>query len=112
MSNSVDKSIADSFPDIYDFTADGHVVLNKLESSSKTTIALTTGLSLGGGLELALACDYRIGTRKTQFGFPETSIGIFEDWAELSVLLESQDYLQQDGLFYLEISWIQELPQI
>ncbi len=73
----VDKIRADSFPDIYDFTADGHKVLNKLESSTKTTIALTTGLSLGGGLELALSCDYRIGTRKTQFRFPETSIGIF-----------------------------------
>jgi enoyl-CoA hydratase/3-hydroxyacyl-CoA dehydrogenase len=73
----VDKIRADSFTDIYDFTADGHVVLNKLESSNKTTIALTTGLALGGGLELALACDYRIGTRKTQFRFPETSIGIF-----------------------------------
>ena len=73
----VDKIRADSFPDIYDFTADGHKVLNKLESSNKTTIALTTGLSLGGGLELALSCDYRIGTRKTQFRFPETNIGIF-----------------------------------
>ena len=73
----VDKIRADSFPDIYEFTANGHIVLNKLESSEKTTIALTTGLALGGGLELALACDYRIGTRKTQFRFPETSIGIF-----------------------------------
>ena len=73
----VDKIRADSFPDIYDFTANGHTVQNKLESSRKTTIALTTGLALGGGLELALACDYRIGTRKTQFRFPETSIGIF-----------------------------------
>ena len=73
----VDKIRADSFPDIYDFTANGHSVQDKLESSSKTTIALTTGLALGGGLELALACDYRIGTRKTQFRFPETSIGIF-----------------------------------
>lgn len=73
----VDKIRADSFPDIYDFTAHGHTVQDKLESSSKTTIALTTGLALGGGLELALACDYRIGTRKTQFRFPETSIGIF-----------------------------------
>jgi len=73
----VDKIRADSFPDIYEFTAHGHTVQDKLESSSKTTIALTTGLALGGGLELALACDYRIGTRKTQFRFPETSIGIF-----------------------------------
>ena len=73
----VDKIQADSFPDIYEFTAHGHEVLNKLENSDKTTIALTTGLALGGGLELALACDYRIGTRKTQFRFPETSIGIY-----------------------------------
>jgi len=73
----VDKIRDDSFPDIYTFTADGHDVLNNLENSSKTTIALTTGLSLGGGLELALSCDYRIGTKKTQFRFPETNIGIF-----------------------------------
>jgi len=73
----VDKLRADSFPDIYDFTANGHDVLNKLENSAKTTIALTTGLALGGGLELALSCDYRIGTRKTQFRFPETNIGIY-----------------------------------
>ncbi len=73
----VDKIRADAIPDIVEFTTNGHIVLDKLESSSKTTVALTTGLALGGGLELALACDYRIGTRRTQFRFPETSIGIY-----------------------------------
>ena len=73
----VDKIRADAIPEIYEFTADGHTMLEMLESSSKTTVALTTGLALGGGLELALACDYRIGTRRTQFRFPETSIGIY-----------------------------------
>jgi enoyl-CoA hydratase/3-hydroxyacyl-CoA dehydrogenase len=73
----VDKIHEDAIKDIYDFTAYGHEVLNKLEKSEKTTIALTTGLALGGGLELALSCDYRIGTRRSQFRFPETSIGIF-----------------------------------
>ena len=73
----VDKINQDSIKDIYDFTEYGHEVLNKLEKSEKTTIALTTGLALGGGLELALSCDYRIGTRRSQFRFPETSIGIF-----------------------------------
>ena len=73
----VDKIRANSFPDIYDFTATGHDVLNKLENSPKTTVALTTGLALGGGLELALACDYRVGTRRSQFRFPETNIGIY-----------------------------------
>ena len=73
----VDKIKAESIDDIYEFTANGHAVLNSIENSSKTTIALTTGLALGGGLELALSCDYRIGTRRTQFRFPETSIGIY-----------------------------------
>tara|TARA_Y100000768_G_scaffold3187_1_gene2344 strand:- start:271 stop:2337 length:2067 start_codon:yes stop_codon:yes gene_type:complete len=73
----VDKLREDSFQDIYEFTSDGHDVLNSIERCEKTTIALTTGLALGGGLELALSCDYRIGTRRTQFRFPETSIGIY-----------------------------------
>jgi len=73
----VDKIRADAIGDICDFTVNGHSVLDKLESSPKTTIALTTGLALGGGLELALACDYRVGTRRSQFRFPETSIGIY-----------------------------------
>jgi len=51
--------------------------IGEFEKSKKTTIALTTGLALGGGLELAMSCDYRVGTRRSQFRFPETSIGIF-----------------------------------
>ncbi len=73
----VDKIRQDSFQEVYDFTAHGHEVLNAIESSPKTTIALVTGLALGGGLELALACDYRVGTQRTQIRFPETSIGIY-----------------------------------
>ena len=73
----VDRLDENAFPKIYEFTAEGHNVLAKIENSPKTTVALTTGLALGGGLELALSCDYRVGTRRTQFRFPETSIGIY-----------------------------------
>lgn len=73
----VDKIRSDSFSEIYDFTSNGHKVINSIENSPKTTIALVTGLALGGGLELALACDYRIGTERTQLRFPETSISIY-----------------------------------
>ncbi len=73
----VDKIRSNAIGDIVEFTSNGHKVLNAIENSSKTTVALTTGLALGGGLELALCCDYRIGTRRTQFRFPETSIGIY-----------------------------------
>jgi len=73
----VDKIGEDSFSEIEDFTKDGHRVLGLIEGSPHTTIALTTGLALGGGLELALSCDYRVGTEKTMLRFPETSIGIY-----------------------------------
>ncbi len=73
----VDKIRGDAFPEIDQFTRDGHVLLNRIEDSPHTTIALTTGLALGGGLELALSCDYRVGTERTMLRFPETSIGIY-----------------------------------
>lgn len=51
--------------------------LAKLENMSVPTIALVHGFCLGGGLELALACDYRIAEDGASFGFPEVSLGIF-----------------------------------
>ncbi len=62
---------------IYDFTAFGQSVFNRIAASKKTTIAYLDGLTLGGGLELALACNHRIGTERTVIAFPETGIGIY-----------------------------------
>jgi enoyl-CoA hydratase/3-hydroxyacyl-CoA dehydrogenase len=73
----VEKLRENSFEDILKFTQAGHDLLNTIEKSTKTTIALTTGITYGGGLEFALSCDYRIGTKKTEFRFPETGIGIY-----------------------------------
>jgi len=73
----VDKINEDSFADIESFTKDGHRVFDSIEASPHTTVALTNGITLGGGLELAMTCDYRIGTDKTLMRFPENSIGIF-----------------------------------
>lgn len=60
----------------------GHQVFNKLQKLSIPTIAVINGACLGGGLELALACTYRIVTDhpKTQLGLPETSLGIIPGW--------------------------------
>ena len=49
----------------------------KIEQAPKPTIALIDGLSLGGGSELALACQAIIATPAGSMGFPETGIGIF-----------------------------------
>ncbi len=72
----VNKIKADRIQDIYDFTRKGHEVFLKIENSEKITIALLDGLSLGGGSELALACQAVIATPAGSLGFPETGIGI------------------------------------
>jgi len=51
-------------------------IYNKLEDCSKVTIAAVHGFALGGGCELALACDIRIATDKAKFGLPELNLGI------------------------------------
>ncbi|WP_420590596.1 3-hydroxyacyl-CoA dehydrogenase NAD-binding domain-containing protein [Bacterioplanoides sp.] len=51
-------------------------VLNAIEALNKPVIAAMNGVALGGGLELALACDYRIADQHCQLGLPEVSLGI------------------------------------
>ncbi|REB07467.1 enoyl-CoA hydratase/isomerase family protein [Sporosarcina sp. BI001-red] len=48
----------------------------KIENCSKVTIAAITGFALGGGCELALACDIRVATKQAKFGLPELNLGI------------------------------------
>jgi enoyl-CoA hydratase/3-hydroxyacyl-CoA dehydrogenase len=73
----IDKIKADRIADIVAFTRQGHELLLKIENSDKLTIALLDGLSLGGGSELALACQAIVATPAGSMGFPETGIGIF-----------------------------------
>ena len=60
----------------------GQEVFNKLENLSIPTIAAISGFCLGGGLELALACRYRIveDNEKTKLGLPEVKLGIHPGW--------------------------------
>lgn len=57
---------------------EGQRMFEKLEKSPKPVVAAISGSCLGGGLELALACQYRIATkdRKTVLGVPEVLLGI------------------------------------
>jgi 3-hydroxyacyl-CoA dehydrogenase len=53
-----------------------HEVLDLIEGSSKPIVAAIHGTALGGGLEVALACHYRVGVKTARFGFPEVKLGL------------------------------------
>jgi enoyl-CoA hydratase/3-hydroxyacyl-CoA dehydrogenase len=73
----VKKIQAEKISEIVDFTARGHQLLLSIENADKPTIALLDGLSMGGGSELALACQAIVATPAGSMGFPETGIGIY-----------------------------------
>jgi enoyl-CoA hydratase len=58
------------------FSEDGSRVFRKIETLNKVVIAAVNGFALGGGCELAMACDMRIASTKAKFGQPEVGLGI------------------------------------
>lgn len=64
--------------EIEQLSLDGHKILNRVESSSKPIVVAIHGSCMGGGLELSLACHYRIasGHSKTIMALPEVKLGI------------------------------------
>ena len=53
-----------------------HEVLSEIENSPKPVIAAIHGTALGGGLEVALACHFRVATRDARLGLPEVKLGL------------------------------------
>ena len=58
----------------------GHEVGRLLETKPKASIAAINGFALGGGCELALACDLRYAATTAKLGQPEVNLGIFPGW--------------------------------
>ncbi len=67
-----DKSV----PDGVHFSQVGHAVSKLLTLMPKTTIAAVNGFALGGGAEMALACDFIVAAENAVLGLPEVGLGV------------------------------------
>ncbi len=71
------REMKDKTPEEADiFARLGHHVCTIIETMEKVVIAAVKGFALGGGCELALACDMRIASRNARFGHPELNLGL------------------------------------
>ena len=61
----------------------GHKLFSKLETMDIPVIASVNGYCLGGGLELAMACDIRICSANARFGLPEINIAMIPGWRNI-----------------------------
>jgi enoyl-CoA hydratase/carnithine racemase len=73
-SEEMDK--VDAARGVREFLERIHVVLNTIDASPLTTIAAVHGVTFGGGLELALACDMIVADKTARFAFPELRLGL------------------------------------
>lgn len=63
-----------------EFSRAGQKAFGKIEEMSKPVIAAINGFALGGGLELALACDFRVAAEHAELGSPEIALGLIPGW--------------------------------
>jgi 3-hydroxypropionyl-coenzyme A dehydratase len=77
-----------------------HTLLNKIENLEKPVIAAINGYALGGGCELALACDIRIASSNAKIGQTEVTIGIPPGWGGTQRLLRIVGPAKAKDLIY------------
>ena len=71
-----------------DYANLGANLFQEIETLEKVTIAAINGFALGGGCELAMACDIRIASEKAKFGQPEVGLGITPGFSGIRRMME------------------------
>jgi len=71
-----------------DYAMLGAQLFQRIEFLNKVTIAAINGFALGGGCELAMACDIRIASEKAKFGQPEVGLGITPGFSGIRRMME------------------------
>lgn len=108
--------------------AAGQAIFDELEALKIPSIAAISGACVGGGCELALSCDYRIGTPESKIGLPEIKLGVLPGFGgtqrlprlvgvpqALDIILAGKtvnaEKAAKIGLFELIVSDIKELER-
>ncbi len=76
-------------------------VFNKLERLRRPSIAAINGFAMGGGLELALSCTFRLASAKARLGFPELGLGIIPAFGGTQRLARTVGYGKASELILL-----------
>src|SRR2546430_3745669 len=84
----VDLAAIEALPprEALDFFRRGQTLIRRLEGLNALTVAAINGLALGGGFELALACDLRWAHARAVFRFPECKRGLIPAWGGIRFL--------------------------
>ena len=87
-SSGADLQEFQSLPEnrVSDWIEFGNKIFNRVEALKKPTLAFINGYAMGGGLELALACDFRIGTESSVLCSPELLHGWLPGWGGMTRL--------------------------
>jgi enoyl-CoA hydratase/carnithine racemase len=85
---------AEAVRQVRDFLERIHAVLNRIDASPLTTIAAVHGVTFGGGLELALACDLIIADKTARFAFPELRLGLAQQIGLVSQVVSEGEALR------------------
>lgn len=85
----------------FEFSQTGQKCFAKIGKLSVPVIAAVNGFALGGGMELALSCDFRIASTLAKFGFPEVSLGLIPGYAGTPRLAR---LIGQGNALYLQLT--------